>query len=59
MSMLQRGSGSGMEKNPEPGSGMNILDLSFENLVSCFFGLKILQFFDADPGSGLHSNNEK
>jgi hypothetical protein len=29
---------------------MNILDLIFENSVSVF-GLKILKFFDADPGS--------
>ncbi len=37
-----------MEKNPDPGSGMNILDnfsVSFE----------IIKFFDADPdpGSGI------
>ncbi len=33
-----------------PGSGMNILDLIFENLLSVFW-LKILKFFDAlDPG---------
>ncbi len=37
-----------MEKNPEPGSGMNILDLILENLVS-FFELK---YFDADPDPG-------
>jgi hypothetical protein len=35
-----------------PGSGMNIQDLILENLVSVFFIVKILQFFDADPGSG-------
>jgi hypothetical protein len=29
--------GSGMEKNPERGSGMNITDLIFENLVSVFW----------------------
>jgi hypothetical protein len=43
-----------MKKNLDPGSGTNILDLIFENLVrvSVFlFGLKILKFFDADPGS--------
>ncbi len=35
--------GSGMEKNPDPGSEMNLPQ---------FLGLKILIFFDADPGSG-------
>jgi hypothetical protein len=40
-----------MGKNPEPGSGMNIPDLIFENLVSVFV-IKILTFFDADPDSG-------
>jgi hypothetical protein len=33
----------GWKKNPETGSGKNILDL---------FGLKILEFSDADPESG-------
>jgi hypothetical protein len=28
--------GSGMEKNPDPGSEMNIFELIFENLVSVF-----------------------
>jgi hypothetical protein len=41
---------SGMEKNPDPGYGMNMPDLIFENLASVF-GLKILKFFDADLGS--------
>jgi hypothetical protein len=54
--------GSGMEKNPEPGSS----DLIFENLVSVFW-VKILKFCDAnrsrirdrenrnrDPGSGIN-----
>jgi hypothetical protein len=36
---------SGMEKNQEPGSGMDIPHLLF------IFGLKIFKFFDADPGS--------
>jgi hypothetical protein len=43
-----------MEKiqSQDPGSSMNIPDLIFERLGSVF-GLKILQFFDADtdPGS--------
>jgi hypothetical protein len=34
------------------GSGMYILNLIFENPVSVF-GLKILKFFNADPGSGM------
>jgi hypothetical protein len=33
------------------GSGRNILDNFSENLET-FFGLKILQFLDADPGAG-------
>jgi hypothetical protein len=38
-------------KTPEPGSGIRDEhpDLIFENLVSAFLGLKILEFFDADP----------
>jgi hypothetical protein len=40
-----------MRENPEPGSGMNIPDLIFENLVLAF-GLKIPKFFDADPDPG-------
>jgi hypothetical protein len=40
-----------MEKNPEPGSGMNIPDLIFESLLSVFW-LKILKFFYADPDLG-------
>jgi hypothetical protein len=30
-------SGSGMEKNPEQGSAMNIPDLIFENFISVFW----------------------
>jgi len=33
----------------DPGSGMNISDDVTESLEK-FFGVKILQFFDADPG---------
>ncbi len=42
--------GSGMEKNTDPGSGMNIPDpiLRTQYLYQ-FSGLKILRFFDADP----------
>jgi hypothetical protein len=34
---------------------MNIPDPIYENLVSGFFGLKVLKFFDADkdPASGI------
>jgi hypothetical protein len=39
-----------MEKIPEPGSGMNFLNLIFENFVSVFW-VKI-KFFDADPDPG-------
>jgi hypothetical protein len=41
-----------MVKNPEPGSGVNILD-NFSESFETVFGLKILKFFDADtdPGS--------
>jgi hypothetical protein len=39
------------EINAEPGSGMNILDLIFENMVSVFV-LKVIKFFDADPDPG-------
>jgi hypothetical protein len=43
--------GSGMEKNPDPGSGMNIPGLIFENYVSDFW-VNILLFFDAGPDLG-------
>ncbi len=42
--------GSGMGKNS--GSGMNIPDHIFESLET-IFGLKILEFFDADAESGI------
>jgi hypothetical protein len=55
---MDPGSGSGMDKNPDPGSGMNIPDLIFEN-TRYQFVLKILKFFDGmrirdliNPGSG-------
>jgi hypothetical protein len=38
-------------QSQDPGSGKNIPDLIFENLI-LVFGLKIVKFFDADPGSG-------
>jgi hypothetical protein len=38
--------GSGMGKNPEPGSGKNIPDIIFKYLLPYqFFGSKILEFF--------------
>jgi hypothetical protein len=40
-----------MGKKPDQGSGMNILDHFAESVETIFFCLKILEFFDADPGS--------
>ncbi len=40
-----------MEKNPDPGSGMNIPVLILRTYK--IFGLKIHKFFDADPGRDL------
>ncbi len=38
-----------LSKGKDPGFGVNIPGLIFENLVQCqFFGLKIRTFFDAD-----------
>ncbi len=48
--------GSGMEKYPDPGSGMHIPDNFSESLETVFtLWLKILKFFDTDPdlASGL------
>jgi hypothetical protein len=47
---LAPGSESGMGKNPDPVSGMNIPDQLSECLET-FFGLKTLKFFNTDPGS--------
>ena len=44
--------GSGMGKNPWSGSGLNNPDHISESLET-FFWVKILKFFDADPGSGM------
>jgi predicted outer membrane repeat protein len=41
------GSGSGIRDEP-PGS-------YFLDLINHFFGVKILKFFDADPGSGMET----
>jgi hypothetical protein len=40
-----------MGKKSRSGSGMNIPDHISDNLKTNFLG--ILQFFDADPGSGI------
>jgi hypothetical protein len=39
-------------REPVPASGMNNLDHIYESL-KINFGVKILKFFDADPGSGM------
>jgi hypothetical protein len=54
---LTQGSGSAMNKNPEPGSGMNIPDHISESLET-IFGLKLLEFFDAYPGSRTEKNSD-
>jgi hypothetical protein len=41
-----------MGKKSRSGSGMNIPDHIFESLETIFW-VKILEFFDADPGSGI------
>ncbi len=46
------GSGSGMGKKSGSGSGMNEPDHISESLET-IFGVKIIKFFDADPGSGM------
>ncbi len=43
--------GSGMGEKSRSGSGMNILDHTSESLETIFW-VKILKFFNADPGSG-------
>jgi hypothetical protein len=43
-----------MEKNPDPGSGMNILDHFSERLETVFLGLMRIGIRDLfDPGSGI------
>jgi hypothetical protein len=54
---LTPGSGMGISQHPDPGSGMKqtgsyFLELRLETI---FFGVKILKFFDADPGSGMET----
>ena len=46
----------GESQHPDPGSGMNNPDhifLELRNHFFAFFGVKILKFFDKDPGSGI------
>jgi hypothetical protein len=45
----------GMGKKSGSGSGMNIEQPGsyFRELRKQFFGVKILKFFDADPGYGM------
>jgi hypothetical protein len=50
--------GSGMGRKSASGSGMNNPDhvfQSLETILFLFFGVKILKFFDADPGSGMET----
>ena len=47
--------GSGMEKNPDPGSGMNIPDLIFENWESVFWVKKNYLHFWCGSGSWIFS----
>jgi hypothetical protein len=47
-------SGSGMEKNPDPGSGMNIPDLVFVNLLSVF-RVQNTEILLCGSGSGILS----
>ncbi len=48
----------GESQHPDPGSGMNNPDhifLSLETIFFAFFRVKILKFFDEDPGSGIET----
>jgi hypothetical protein len=51
MTTLHRG--PGWVKNRDPGSERNIPDHIFESLEAIFLGLKIINFFDADPDPDL------
>jgi hypothetical protein len=49
----------GESQHPDPGSGMNNPDhsfLSLETIFLLFLGVKILKFFDEDPGSGMEKS---
>ncbi len=48
----------GESQHPDPGSGMNNPDKFFRAqnpFFKSFFGVKILKFFDEDPGSGMET----
>jgi hypothetical protein len=50
---------SGMGRKSASGSGMNKPDHIFKSLETIyfyFFGVKILKFFDEDPGSGMEKS---
>jgi hypothetical protein len=50
----------GESQHPDPGSGMNNPDhifLELRNHFFAFFGVKILKFFDEDPGSGIRDGD--
>jgi hypothetical protein len=50
----------GESQHPDPGSGMNNPDhifLELRNHCFAFFGVKILKFFDEDPGSGIRDGD--
>jgi hypothetical protein len=52
VTFLSLDTGSGMGKKSGSGSGMNNPDHISESLETIFW-VKILKFFDADPGSGI------
>jgi hypothetical protein len=48
----------GESQHPDPGSRMNNPDHIFQSLETIFlffFGVKILKFFDEDPGSEMET----
>ena len=50
----------GESQRPDPGSGMDNLDhgsyfVELRNHFFAFLGVKILKFFDEDPGSGMET----
>jgi hypothetical protein len=50
----------GESQHPDPGSGMNNPDhifLELRNHFFAFFGVKILKFFDEDPGSWIRDGD--
>jgi hypothetical protein len=50
----------GESQHPDPGSGMNNPDhifLELRNHFLAFFGVKILKFFDEDPGSRIRDGD--